>query len=63
MMSKSAKRFSDNIMVRVVDFAAYMRRQVFSLTCMLKSSERPDERALLQLAFHSRICATSGDFV
>jgi hypothetical protein len=33
MMPKAVKRFSDDIMVHLVDFAAYMRRQVIPLGC------------------------------
>jgi hypothetical protein len=33
MMPKSAKRFSDDIMVYLIDFAASMRRHVIPLGC------------------------------
>jgi hypothetical protein len=65
MMPKSAKRFSDDIMVHLIDFAAYMRRQVILLGYyMLWSSRRFDERApAVPARFFSRICATPADSV
>jgi len=33
MMPKSVKRFSGDIMVYLIDFAACVRRQVFPLGC------------------------------